>query len=478
MKIVGRAAEQDAINKYVESESPEFVVVYGRRRIGKTFLIREHFANKFTFYCTGLAKTELPPMMQLKAQLRTFNAALNQYGKIFYPVPETWFDAFEQLIHLLRYNKKKGKKVIFLDEMPWMDTPRSGFISALEHFWNGWASARPDILLIVCGSATSWMMNNLIKNHGGLHNRVTQRIVLEPFTLGECEEFFKYKKIVMSRKQIVECYMILGGIPYYLSLIEKSLSLAQNIDKLCFARTGALYDEFSSLYASLFRHSEHHVKVVETLGQKTKGLTRDEILKISKLQGGGLSKTLEELEQCGFIRKYHSFNKKNKNMLYQLIDFYTLFFLNFIRHRKHRDKHFWLNINKEPKHRAWSGYAFEMVCLAHVEQIRKKLGISGVVCNVASWKSLNETPGAQIDLLIERNDQIINLCEMKYSDAEFTVDRKYDENLRNKRAAFVRESKTRKTVFLTMVTTYGVKHNEYWGNIQSEVKMDDLFEIR
>ncbi len=470
MQIVGRNKEQEAIKEYVNSENPEFVAVYGRRRVGKTFLIKEFFKNNFTFYLTGLANT------RMQMQLRNFNAAMQKYGGMPYPTVDTWFDAFGQLVHLLEHSRKRGKKVIFFDELPWIDTHRSGFTAALEHFWNNWASTRSDILLIVCGSATSWMINKLIKNRGGLHNRVTRRMLVEPFTLAECEEFYKKNHIVMSRYQMVESYMILGGIPYYLSLMDKSRSLAQNIDALCFTKNGALKDEFASLYASLFKHSENHVKIVKTLAKKVKGMTRDEIITNTRLpDGGGLTKTLEELEQCGFIRKFNAYDKKSKCQLYQLIDFYTLFYLNFISHNKYGDDHFWTNFIENARHRAWSGYAFEQVCLAHISQIKGKLGISGVLTHVASWRSQQSNPGAQIDLLIDRNDHVINLCEMKYAQTTFTIDKKYDENLRNKREVFIKETKTRKTVHLTMVTTYDVKKNEYSGIIQSEIKMDDLF---
>ena len=472
MKITGRIAEQATLIEYVESDKPEFVAVYGRRRVGKTFLIKESLNDKFAFYLTGLANAGMG------MQLHNFNAAIQKYGGMPYPLVNTWFDAFGQLTHLLEHSSRKGKKIIFLDELPWMDTHRSEFITALEHFWNGWASSRPDILLIVCGSATSWMISKLIKNHGGLHNRITRRMPVEPFTLGECEEFYRANNIVMSRYQMVESYMILGGIPYYLSLFDKSMSLAQNIDALCFSRNGALREEFASLYASLFKHSENHKKVVESLAGKTKGLTRDEIIVSTKLSdGGGLSKTLEELEQCGFIRRYNAFDKKTKYQLYQLVDFYTLFYLNFMRNKKFNDEHSWSNFIDNAQHRAWSGYAFEQLCMAHVKQLKNKLGISGVLTHTASWKSQKSDPGAQVDLLIDRNDNVINLCEMKYAGAEFVIDKKQDENLRNKKEAFLRETKTRKTVHLTMVTTYGVKRNEYSGHIQSEIKMEDLFRL-
>ena len=472
MKIAGRILEQKTFQSLFISTTSEFVAVYGRRRVGKTFLVRETFKDKFTFYHTGIANANL------QTQLQNFNATLQKFGQIPYPKVTNWFDAFGQLIHLLESSKQRGKKVVFLDELPWMDTSRSNFVSALEHFWNSWAVSRNDILLIVCGSATSWMINKLIKNRGGLHNRITRKMLIEPFSLGECEEFYKMNNMVLSRHQMVESYMIFGGIPFYLSLMDKGLSLSQNIDIMCFTKQGGLSDEFNNLYSSLFKHSENHIKIVSELCKKNKGLTRTEIISSTKLpDGGGLSKTLEELEQCGFINKYNAFEKKSKNVMYRLVDFYTLFYINFIQNNKYNDDHFWTNFTENAKHRAWSGYAYEQVCMLHVKQIKHALGISGVLTKIASWQSINSNDGAQIDLLIDRNDGIINICEIKFSNAEFTITKQYDLTLRNKKAVFVSETKSRKAIHLSMITTYGVKQNEYWGNIQSEIKMDDLFWI-
>lgn len=472
MKVAGRISEIKTLQTLLTSPQSEFIAVYGRRRVGKTYLIRETYKNNFTFYHTGLANTNI------QTQLKNFNATLQKQGEIPYPQVKNWFDAFKQLIHLLENSKRKGKKVVFLDELPWMDTPKSGFISALEHFWNSWAVSRTDILLIVCGSATSWMINKLIKNHGGLHNRVTRKMHIEPFTLGECELFYKSNRIEMDRHQMIESYMIFGGIPYYLSLMEKGLSLAQNVDSMCFSKHGALSDEFNSLYASLFKHSENHIRIVSALSKKNKGLTRAELVAATKFSdGGGLTKILEELEQCGFVNKYNAFAKKRKNILYQLVDFYTLFYLNFIQNNQNKDEHFWTNFTENAKHRAWSGYSFEQVCLMHVKQIKYKLGISGVLSNVASWQSSDLKNGAQIDLLIDRGDRIINLCEIKYASSKFSITKQYDMELRNKKSVFINETKVKKGIHLTMITTYGVKQNEYWGNIQSEVIMDDLFAI-
>ena len=375
-------------------------------------------------------------------------------------------------------NSTDEKKIVFLDELPWMDTPRSNFISAFEHFWNGWASARKDIILIICGSATSWIINKVINDHGGLHNRVTKQIALQPFTLKECEMFAQSKGLEMSRYQLAECYMVLGGIPYYWSLLEKGLSLAQNIDKIIFAKNGKLSNEFNQLYASLFKSPEQYIDIVTALGKKKAGMTREEIIVATdKYSNGALSKVLDELEYCGFIRKYNGFGKKSKQAIYQLIDNYTLFYFKFIRQNENNDEHFWSASIDSAMHRAWSGLAFERLCMAHMQQIKAALGIAGVLSNVYSWrKEADEmSDGAQIDLLIDRKDQVINLCEMKYSLSEYVIDAEYEQKLRNKKSIFIDTTNTRKAVHLTMVTTFGIKVNAHSGIVQNEITLEDLF---
>ena len=469
--IIGRKEEQQILHSAVQSENSEFVAVYGRRRVGKTYLIRETFGYKFTFQHTGLAKGNT------KEQLFSFAISLRDAGYDDCPIPKSWLEAFSLLSAYLK-NSTDEKKIVFLDELPWMDTPRSNFISAFEHFWNGWASARKDIVLIICGSATSWIINKVINDHGGLHNRVTKQIALQPFTLKECEMFAKSKGLEMSRYQLAECYMVLGGIPYYWSLLEKGLSLAQNIDKIIFAKNGKLSNEFNQLYASLFKSPEQYIDIVTALGKKKAGMTREEIIAATdKYSNGALSKVLDELEYCGFIRKYNGFDKKSKQAIYQLIDNYTLFYFKFIQQNENNDEHFWSASIDSAMHRAWSGLAFERLCMAHTQQIKVALGISGVLSNVYSWrKEADETSdGAQIDLLIDRNDQVINLCEMKYSLSEYAIDAEYEQKLRNKKSAFIDATNTRKAVHLTMVTTFGIKANAHSGIVQNEVKLDDLF---
>ena len=469
--IIGRKEEQQILHSAVQSENSEFVAVYGRRRVGKTYLIRETFGYKFTFQHTGLAKGNT------KEQLFSFAISLRDAGYDDCPIPKSWLEAFSLLSAYLK-NSTDEKKIVFLDELPWMDTPRSNFISAFEHFWNGWASARKDIVLIICGSATSWIINKVINDHGGLHNRVTKQIALQPFTLKECEMFAKSKGLEMSRYQLAECYMVLGGIPYYWSLLEKGLSLAQNIDKIIFAKNGKLSNEFNQLYASLFKSPEQYIDIVTALGKKKAGMTREEIIAATdKYSNGALSKVLDELEYCGFIRKYNGFDKKSKQAIYQLIDNYTLFYFKFIQQNENNDEHFWSASIDSAMHRAWSGLAFERLCMAHTQQIKVALGISGVLSNVYSWrKEADETSdGAQIDLLIDRNDQVINLCEMKYSLSEYAIDAEYEQKLRNKKSVFINATNTRKAVHLTMVTTFGIKTNVHSGIVQNEVKLDDLF---
>jgi AAA+ ATPase superfamily predicted ATPase len=471
MKIIGREKEQQKFQEFLNSDASEFVVVYGRRRVGKTFLIREAFGNKFDFYHTGIANSKK------ETQLSEFNFALNQTAKTLPNTPiNSWFDAFHKLEFLLEHSKNKGKKIVFLDELPWIDTQKSGFIQALELFWNKWASARNDILLIVCGSATSWLFDKLINNRGGLHNRITQQIYLKPFTLKECEDFFKEKRVTLNRKQIAETYMIFGGIPYYLNFFKKNFSLPQNVDAILFAEDTSLKNEFLSLYQSLFNHSEKHIEIVKALGKKVKGLTRDEILSLTKLtNGGGFSKLLRDLELSGFIRKYYSLDKKEKDAIYQLVDFFTLFYFNFIENQKHNDENYWQHLVDNARHRAWSGFAFEQICLEHLPLIKQKLGISGVLTNVASWVGTFNGSKVQIDLLIDRNDGVINLCEMKFAKGVYTLDKKTGQNLLNKMEVFRQNTKSRKAIHLTMLTPFGILPNEYSGDVNSEIVLDDLF---
>lgn len=470
--LIGRRDAQFELDRLCETKRSEFVVISGRRRVGKTYLVREYFGNEFAFYATGVAGGNG------RAQRLSFNKSLREYGSKGGTASD-WFEAFDQLEQLLseqdvHREELGGKRVVFIDELPWLDTPRSDFLTALELFWNRWGSAQKDLLLVVCGSATSWIIRNLFKNRGGLHNRVTARIHLEPFTLRECEEYYQLNGISLSRFQMIESYMVFGGIPYYLDLLHRRLGLAQNIDRLCFAPHGALRGEFDELYHSLFKHAERHVSVVRALATRGAGLTRDELSHRSGVANGGtLTNTLEELEACGFVRKYREYGKKKNGATYQLIDPFTLFYLRFMEESK--SERFWSENYGSGRTNAWEGYAFELVCLLHVNQLRAALGIAGVSYEASTWHSSKSDPGAQIDLLIDRADGVINLCEMKFSQDLYEITSSYEAALRHKAAVFARETGTSKALHLTLVCTQGVKHNAHRGVLQAEIDMDSLF---
>ncbi len=469
--LVGREAEREILQAAFDSDRSEFVSVYGRRRVGKTFLIRNFFKDKFTFQISGVANVNTPEQL-----LNFYIALTNTSDKIEFEKKENWLEAFEQLKILIEKSRHK-KKVIFFDELPWFDTPKSGFIQALEHFWNDYASARDDIKLITCGSAASWMINKIINNRGGLHNRVTKKIRLEPFTAAECKLLLKKKKINLNNYQIARLYFAFGGVPFYWEEVAKGFSADQNIQHICFSENGLLRNEFKNLFPSLFKKPQKHLEIVRALAKKSKGLTRDEIIKLSGLpNAGSTSRLLNELEESGFIRRYIPFGKKERQSLYQLIDFYTLFYLKFIEKVPASTVNYWLNSFDSPKARTWRGYAFELFNLVHINKIKEALGISGVESSNYSWRSKNPENGAQIDLIIDRKDMVINICEIKFSAGEFTITKAYAENLRNKLSTFITETKTRKTVVLTMISTFGIKQNEHsLGLIQKELVMEDLF---
>ena len=472
--IIGRTAEKDLLARIYASVQSEFVAVCGRRRVGKTFLVREYFEEEMVFQVSGLAGGNT------QEQLKNFFHTLRRYDSSVTTMPTDWLDAFEMLICYLQSLTSVDRKVVFLDELPWMDTAGANFIAALEHFWNGWASARRDVVLIVCGSATSWMMDKLINNHGGLYGRLTHRIFLQPFTLGEVESFLQQRGVRLSRYETAEAYMILGGIPYYLNLLVARLSLTQNVDRLLFNPNGELYNEFETLYRSLFSSSESYVKVVECVNERGYGMTRNEIADATKMKSGQqLTMVLNNLESSGFIRKYINYGCSERKALYQLVDFFTLFYFRFLRESSFRNLQYWSQLQHTPKFYAWAGISFELLVQNHVSQIKKRLGISGVATNVYSWRSHrdDEQRGTQIDMVIERGDNTINLCEMKFSEREYEISKEYDAVLRNKISRFVEETKSRKSIQLTFITTYGLQRNIYSGQlVQNEVLLDDLFE--
>lgn len=473
--LIGRSKEQEQLLSLLKSDQSEFVAIYGRRRVGKTYLIRQTYKNKFAFQHSGLAKGTMEEQLE-EFQYSLINAGMQQVPKL-----KSWSQAFfllGQFLATLPY----GKKVVFIDELPWMETPKSKLVSALEHFWNGWASAREDIVLVVCGSATSWIIKKIVRDHGGLHDRLTRQISLSPFTLKECEQYAKKRKLGLSRKNILETYMVLGGIPFYWSLLQSKLSSAQNIDELIFAKNGELRNEFDALYASLFRSPQVYIDIVTTLATKKIGMTYTELRKEIEIDtniGGKLTDKLEELEQCDFIRSYPAIGKTKKDTLYQLIDNFTLFYFKFIAENTANNAHYWTNSLGKPTYNTWVGLAYERVCMQHEQQIKGALGISGIETNVYSWTYRAKTKkekGAQIDMLIDRGDDVINVCEMKYYKNKYSLTEKELENILEKINIFEEKTKTNKAVRPVMITSYGLVDNEYANEIPNQLTMTDLFE--
>ncbi len=478
--IIGRKREIEELHTLYNSDRAQMVAVYGRRRVGKTFLVDEALKGKITFRHAGLSPVdEKGRKNMLKDQLKHFYNSLLLHGMKKSKAPDSWLDAFFMLEKHLENVSNGGRQVVFLDELPWLDTPRSGFLTAFEGFWNTWGCHRDNLMVVVCGSANSWILDNLINNHGGLYGRTTYEIKLSPFTLKECEEFFIHQGIRMSRYDITQANMILGGIPYYLGYFSRSMSLPQNIDSLFFAAQPKLRDEYNRLFASIFANPEDVKKVVRVLGTRRAGYTRKDVLEKAVLpRGGALSNILDALIAGDFVQKYIPYGKGKRDEHYKLIDPFCIFHLRFIQGRNTVDTNFWTNHQMSQSIASWRGYAFEELCFRHISQIKRTLGISGVISSQSGWvvPCSDDTDGSQIDMLIERKDNVVNVCEMKFYNEEFKVSKDYHFTLMN-RFNLINETLSRKTsLHSTLITTYGLKAGEYASDFQQVITMDDLFE--
>ena len=473
--IIGRKKEIEELERLYNTENAEFVAVYGRRRVGKTYLIKEVFKDRFAFWHTGLSPYDHDKKFLLRDQLQTFFYSLQDYGLEGEPCPKSWLEAFRLLEKLLAKKDNGSRQVVFIDELPWMDTARSRFIPAFEHFWNGWASKRDNIMLIVCGSATSWMEDNLINNKGGLYNRLNREMKLHPFTLAECEAYFRNKEMVMSRYDIAQTYMVLGGIPHYLSLFEKGYSAAQNIDRLLFDKDAKLKNEFDRLFGSLFKNADEHKKVIRLLAERRGGYTRKEILERTGIKdGGGASDILKGLMESDFIRSYYPFGERRTEH-YRLTDHFCTAYLCFLDGKDSLDSQFWQKNNASPRLNSWRGFAFEELCFAHINQVKQKLGIGSVTTIESSWIVESSDQKQQIDMLIDRADNVVNLCEIKFYAKPFVINGKYETELRERVQTLMDNVPQKKSVHLTLMAAYGLKQNEYSGMVQSVVTLDDLF---
>ncbi len=471
--LIGRIEEQKILKKALDSQSAEMVAVIGRRRVGKTFLIKAFYNKHITFEITGLQKADQ------QTQLSHFHFALiQQSDEQEQSTPKTWLEAFQRLVLHLDNKSKNQRQVVFFDELPWLAGNRQSFLTALGFFWNSWA-VNNNVVVVICGSAASWMIENVVNNTGGLYNRITKRIFLQTFTLSETNSFLKSRNINFNYQQIAELYMAMGGIPHYLKEVETGKSVVQNIDAICFANSGLLQNEFSQLYPSLFNKADRHIAIIRALEKKQMGLSRSELIKKSGLsEGGNSSKVLQELEQSGFISSYFPFGKKKKGKLYRLTDEYSLFYLRFIENKRQEGAGTWQHFSQTQSYKVWCGYAFENLCLKHLSQIKKALGISGIYSESSSFykKVTKNEKGTQIDLIIDRNDKVINLFEIKFYNTKFSINAKQANELREKMRIFRETTKTTKHIMITIISALGIKQNKHsLGLIEKEIELRDLF---
>ncbi|MEM6317800.1 MAG: ATP-binding protein [Bacteroidota bacterium] len=472
--IIGREKQISELETAFLSDKPEMVALVGRRRVGKTYLVRQVYAQKINFELTGLQYGSK------KEQLQNFVFTLGKYFPSYQlpNFPNTWLEAFHFLSQALESLQQKTKLVVFLDELPWLGTKKSGFITGLGYFWNSWAS-KQSVVVVICGSAASWMIDKVINDRGGLHNRVTRLLYLFPFTLAETEAYCQSRKIKLNRFHILQIYMTMGGIPMYLDFLKSGKSAVQNIQEICFEPTGYLRTEFERLYASLFDNYQNHISIVRALATKWKGLTRQEIIQLTKFQNGGmLTKLLDELENSGFITVYGGFGKKVKDNLFRLTDAYSLFYLTYIEPLGKSSFTDFTQLSDLPKWKVWSGYAYENVCLTHIQSIRRALSIAGMASSISSFiaRPKDGLAGTQIDLIIDRGDQTINICEIRFNTSKYEVTKKDVLNFQNKKTVFKYHTKTNKHLFLTLITTIGVIENSNRLNhVDQVVTLDDLF---
>ena len=482
--LIGREKEIKELNELYHSEDAELIALYGRRRVGKTYLIDEVFRDRLNFRHAGLSpidsEKENVKAHLMKDQLTHFFRSLTMQGYKGKKTPESWLEAFYMLEDLLMEKYKDNERiVVFLDEMQWLDTPKAKFMTGFEAFWNGWACHRKNLMVIVCGSSSSWILTNIINNHGGLYGRVTFEIKLKPFTLRECEQFLTSKGICMSRYDVIQAYMMVGGIPYYLRYFNKRLSLAQNINEIFFADEAPLKDEFNRMFASLFKNAEPIKQIIKAIASKNKGITRKELSEITGVTDSGeVSRQLNALIAGDFIIKYKSFGDNKRDEIYKLVDPFSYFYLTFLDKSSDNRNIDWINIEDSSRVLSWKGYAFENVCWNHIPQIKMALQIGGVSTTEALWSKRGDenTRGTQIDLIIVRKDNVVHMCEIKFYNDEFEVDKEYHLILERRKKMLREHISKRATIHNTLITTYGLRKTNYFGDFVHVLTIDQLFE--
>lgn len=469
--FVGREAETQKLHEIMEADEPTFLAVYGRRRVGKTYFLKQKLNPWLVFEMSGLYKGTN------KQHLNEFAQKLAVAKKISVPIatPASWLGAFKLLITALEEMPKKKKKAIFFDELPWLNTPKSGFLTGLEYFWNSWASLRSDIALVVCGSAASWMIKHVVRNKGGLHNWITHQIKMQPFTLSETETFVTQVNSGLDRYQMLQLYMAFGGIPHYLMEVKPGKSATQIIDEVCFSPQGLLKDEFTALYESLFSNASVHIQVIRALAKKHIGMSRSELIAATGLpNAGSTTRVLEELEESDFILKTYPFGKLKRDALYRVADLFSLFYIRFMESGKTTGSGSWLKASQTPAAKTWAGYGFESLVMLHLQQVKQALGISGIYTESTSWQQ--KEPGAQIDLLIDRADYVINICEMKFASIPYSLTNVEVEKMNNRILVFKKATQTKKAIWPVLISPFGCDNAQKWpGVFPSILNLHDLF---
>lgn len=470
--LIGRTDEVNTLHGLLNSKEAELLAIYGRRRVGKSFLIKQALEANTIFSFTGTKEDTKDE------NLKNFIDLINQLMKppIAYNKPSEWRDAFAILKKYIELHSATFKKVIVFDELPWLASKNSGFLAAFDYFWNSWA-VNQNVIVVICGSAASWIIENVINDTGGLHNRVTKKIHLQPFSLGETEQYFKSRNINFTKYEITQLYMALGGIPFYLREVKGGKSVPKEIDRICFGKNAPLYGEFENLYKALFSKYETHLSIIKALAKKRKGLTRNQLLKVSKLNSGGtFTAALKELEASSFISFYSPYGKTERDSLYRLTDEYSFFYLQYILGNE-LSTGYWLNQIGTASYKAWCGFTYETLCLKHIDKIKIALGIAGVFTKSSSFffAGNDDIPAFQIDLLIDRNDGVINLCEMKYYASGYVLTKKDAEALQKKVAYFQILSKTKKRIVSTLITTHKLKLGMHQYLIDESLCMEDVF---
>ncbi len=473
MKIIGRKAEKKELEQCEKSKKSELVCVYGRRRAGKTYLVEQTFGDYFAFRAIGLEKGSI------KDQLKAFNQRLQECGDEVRKVPQNWFEAFSRLDKILSRDdiilSPHGKKIVFFDEFPWFATQRSDFLLAFEDFWNRRGTQSGDLVFIICGSATSWIIKNVLEDSGSMYKRVTAQIFIKPFSLAETKLYFDDNEFDWSKEQIMEFQMVFGGLPFFMSLMNENESFRQNIDRLLFRPNALLQDETDKLLESTLKKSPVYGQILGELSSHLYGMKKSECQEKLNIPVGTFTRAVEDLIKCRYIVEYTRNYEKSNPLYIQLVDPYLLFHFHFLSNRKRITSYEDLSSNIG-LYSNWRGHAFEILCFHHLDQIKKSLGISGVKTECFSWTNSEDKEKIQIDMVIERDDKITNICEMKCTDQPFVMSKEDDLSLLRKRDIFKEKTRTKNSIRIVLVSAAGLSGVAHTEHISDVITLGDLFE--